>query len=205
MAPSQPSAHTIEPFDPERHDRAAFSCGVEQVDNYFQKTANKLAKADNVRLYVMVDPAGTVIGFYALNAYAVHFTDLPAKFARTRPSHGNIPAAYISMIGRDQRFRGGGYGGDLLVDALRRIAFAADAIGVAVVMLDVLDCGDPDRVARRKTLYESYGFQSLASNPLRMFLPVSVIHKLIVEDDDGQQKDVALTEFALPVQDLDRR
>lgn len=204
MAASKPSAYTIEPFDPEKHDRAAFSCGVEQVDNYFQKTANKLAKADNVRLYVMVDPAGTVIGFYALNAHAVHFTDLPAKFARTRPSHGNIPAAYISMIGRDQKFRGGGYGGDLLADALRRIAVAAAAIGVAVVMLDVLDCGDPDRVARRKTLYESYGFQSLASNPLRMFLPVSVIHKLIVEDDDGQQKDVALTEFALPVQDLDR-
>jgi ribosomal protein S18 acetylase RimI-like enzyme len=204
MAASQPSAHTIEPFDPERHDRAAFSCGVEQVDNYFQKTANKLAKADNVRLYVMVDPAGTVIGFYALNAHAVHFTDLPAKFARTRPSHGNIPAAYISMIGRDQRFRGGGYGGDLLVDALRRIAVAADAIGVAVVMLDVLDCGDSDRVARRKTLYESYGFLSQASNPLRMFLPVSVINKLIVGDDDGQQKDMALTEFALLEQDLDR-
>lgn len=204
MTASKPSVYTIEPFDPEKHDRAAFSCGVEQVDNYFQKTANKLAKADNVRLYVMVDPAGTVIGFYALNAHAVHFTDLPAKFVRTRPSHGNIPAAYISMIGRDQKFRGGGYGGDLLVDALRRIAVAADAIGVAVVMLDVLDCGDPDRVARRKTLYESYGFVSLASNPLRMFLPVSIVRKLIVEDDDGQQNDVALTELAVPVQDLDR-
>ena len=73
-----------------------------------------------------------------------------------------------------------------------------------VASFTVLDCGDPDRVARRKTLYESYGFQSLASNPLRMFLPVSVIHKLIVEDDDGQQKDVVLTELALPVQNLDR-
>lgn len=182
MAASQRTTCTIEPFDPERHDRAAFSCGVEQVDNYFQKTVNKLAKADNVRLYVMVDPAGTVIGFYALNAHAVHFTDLPAKFARTRPSHGSIPAAYISMIGRDQKIRGGGYGGDLLVDALRRIAVAADAIGVAVVMLDVLDCGAPDRVARRKALYESYGFQSLVSNPLRMFLPVSVVRKLISEE-----------------------
>lgn len=184
MASSAPVAYTIEPFDPSRHDRTAFSCGVEQVDNYFQKTANKLAKADNVRLFVMVDPVGTVMGFYALNAHAVQFTDLPAKFARTRPSHGSIPAAYISMIGRDQKFRGGGYGGDLLVDALRRIAIAADAIGVAVVMLDVLDCGDPDRIARRKALYESYGFRSLASNPLRMFMAVSVVRKLIAEDDD---------------------
>lgn len=182
MAAAQSVGPVIEPFDPERHDRAAFSCGVELVDNYFQKTANKLARADNVRLYVMVDPAGTVIGFHALNAHAVHFADLPAKFARTRPSHGSIPAAYISMIGRDQKFRGGGYGGDLLVDALRRIAVAADAIGVAVVMLDVLDCGEPDRVARRTALYESYGFQPIASNPLRMFLPVSVVRTLIAEE-----------------------
>ena len=184
MATSEPASYIIEPFDPERHNRAAFSCGVEQVDNYFQKTANKLAKADNVRLYVMVDRDGTVIGFYALNAHAVEFTDLPAKFARSRPSHGNIPAAYISMIGRDQQFHGGGFGGDLLVDALRRIAVAADAIGVAVVMLDVLDCGDPDRVARRRALYEGYGFQSLASNPLRMFMSVSNVRKLIAGEND---------------------
>ncbi|RUS65284.1 GNAT family N-acetyltransferase [Pseudorhodobacter sp. E13] len=182
MAASQPATYIIEPFDPEKHDRAAFSCGVEQVDNYFQKTANKLARADNVRLFVMVDPAGTVIGFYALNAHAVQFTDLPTKFARTRPSHGNIPAAYISMIGRDMKFRGGGFGSDLLVDALRRIAVAADAIGVAVVMLDVLDCGDPERVARRKALYESYGFHSLVSNPLRLFLPLSTVRILIFEE-----------------------
>ena len=204
MAATKQVAYTIEPFDPEKHDRAAFSCGVEQVDNYFQKTANKLAKADNVRLYVMVDPDGTVIGFYTLNAHAVQFAELPAKFARTRPSHGNIPAAYISMIGRDQKFRGGGYGGDLLVDALRRIAIAADAIGVAVVMLDVLDCGDPDRVARRKALYESYGFQSLASNPLRMFMAVSVVRKLIAEEDDLQKKEAALTELARLGQEFDR-
>ena len=210
MAASQPVAYTIEPFDPSKHDRAAFSCGVEQVDNYFQKTANKLAKAGNVRLYVMVDPDGTLIGFYALNAHAVQFTDLPAKFARTRPSHGNIPAAYISMIGRDRKFSGAGFGGDLLVDALRRIAVAADAIGVAVVMLDVLDvldvldCGDPDRVARRKALYESYGFEPLPSNPLRMFLSVSTVRKLIAEEDDLQRKEAALTDLARLGQEFDR-
>jgi len=44
MAASQQAPYIIEPFDPERHDRAAFSCGVEQVDNYFQKAANKLPK-----------------------------------------------------------------------------------------------------------------------------------------------------------------
>src|SRR3989338_4542074 len=119
MAASQPVAYTIEPFDPSKHDRAAFSCGVEQVDNYFQKTANKLAKADNVRLYV-------------------------------------------------------------------------------------IDCGDPDRVARRKALYESYGFEPLPSNPLRMFRSVSTVRKLIAEEDDMPKKDAALADLARLGQEFDR-
>lgn len=169
----------IEPFDPDKHDRTAFSCGIEQVDNYFKKTANKLAKADNVRLYVMTTPDNEIIGFYAINGHAVDYADLPKQYARTRPSHGNIPAAYISMIGRDKKFSGKGYGEDLLVDALARIAAAADQLGIAVVMLDVFDCGDPKRVKRRKTLYEAYGFQPLPSNPLRVFLPIKTVRNIL--------------------------
>ena len=59
---------------------------------------------------------------HALNAHAVTYADLPPKFALIRTSRGNIPAANISMFGVDQRFAGRGYGGDLLVDAQKRIA-----------------------------------------------------------------------------------
>lgn len=181
-AESDAARYIIEPFDPEKHDRAAFSCGVEQVDNYFKKTANKLHKTGNVRLYVMRTAESEIIGFYAINAHALDYTDLPKKYARTRPGHGNIPAAYISMIGRDERFRGGGFGGDLLIDALLKIAQAADHLGLAVVMLDVLDCGDPGRTERRKALYEGYGFRSLAAEPLRMFLPMATVRMVIEEE-----------------------
>ena len=85
------------------------------------------------------------------------------------------------MIGRDQRYSGSGFGADLLVDALRRIAQAADSLGIAVVLVDVLDCGDPERTARRQALYESYGFQPLPSNPTRLFLPINAIRELIAD------------------------
>lgn len=184
MTESSPEQRpVIEPFNPEKHDRTAFSCGVEQVDNFFRKTANKLAKAGNVRLYAMIAPDGSVIGFHAINAHSIRYDELPDKYARTRPGHGNIPAAYISMIGRDTRYRGNGYGADLLVDALRRIARAADAVGVAVVMLDVLDCGDAEKVSRRKVLYEQFGFSSLPSNELRMYLPMATVRELIAETE----------------------
>lgn len=180
-APKDIAPNVIESLDPDRHDRAAFSCGVAQVDNFFRQTANKLTRAGNLRTFVMIDPAGSVIGFYAVNAHAVDYAELPDRFARTRPAHGTIPAAYIAMIGVDRRFRGRGHGGDLLVNCLVRLAHAADALGIAVVMLDVLDCGDPKQVANRRALYTSYGFQPLPSHPLRLFLPMATVRALLAE------------------------
>lgn len=180
MTPSPPRG-TIEPFDPARHDRTAFSCGVDQVDNFFRKTANKLVKADNLRVFVMVAALGQVIGFYAINAHRIDYAELPEKYARNRPRHGSIPAIYISMIGVDARFAGHGYGGDLLADCLIRIARIADDLGVAVVMLDVLDCGNPELVEKRKRLYMGYGFMSLPTNDMRLFLPLATVRQLIDE------------------------
>ena len=178
-APDEAKPFAIEPLDPARHDRAAFSCGLGQVDNLLRRTANKLTKAGNVRTFVMVGGAGELIGFYAVNAHAIDYSELPEQFARTRPAHGSIPAAYIAMIGVDTRFQGRGYGGDLLVDCLMRLAGAAEALGIAVVMLDVLDCGDPEQVARRLALYTSYGFAPLPSNGLRLFLPMATVRMLV--------------------------
>ena len=173
--------YIIEPLDPSKHDRGAFSCGIEQVDNYFRKTANKLAKSDNVRVHCMVGSSSQVIGFYAINAHSVHFSELPDRFARNRPSHGQIPAAYISMIGVDKQSQGQGFGGDLLVDCLKRIALAARAVGIRMILLNVLDCGDAELVERRRRLYMSYGFNSLPANALRMFLPVADVEALIAQ------------------------
>nr|WP_319486060.1 GNAT family N-acetyltransferase [uncultured Cohaesibacter sp.] len=178
MTSPEDQKYIIEPLDPDKHDRAAFSCGVEQVDNFFKKTANKQAKAGNLRVYVMTDNEGAVIGYYALNAHSIDYQDLPKKFARTRPSHGTIPAAFIAMIGVDEKYAGHGFGGDLLVNALTRVVQAAEEIGIAVVLLDVLDDGVPELVERRLALYQRYGFQPLPSNPLRLFLPVAAVRML---------------------------
>lgn len=168
----------IEPLDSERHDRAGFSSGVDAVDNFFRSTAGKLSRADNLRVFVLCE-GERVIGFHALNAHSVAYADLPAKYARTRPSHGDIPAGFIAMIGVDRRFQGRGFGGDLLVDALERMARAAHDIGLAVVLLDILDCGDARAVERRRALYESFGFRSLPSRPNRLFLPIATVRSLL--------------------------
>ena len=85
------------------------------------------------------------------------------------------------MIGVDLRHQGKGFGADLLVDCLRRIATAAEEIGIRVILLDVLDCGDPTFTERRKKLYLSYGFAPFASNSLCMYLPMSDVRALLAE------------------------
>jgi hypothetical protein len=48
-------------------------------------------------------------------------------------------------------------------------------------MLDVLDDGNAELVAKRKALYEGYGFSALPSHPLRLFLPVATVRALLAE------------------------
>ena len=69
----------IEPFDRSRHIREDFNSGVDSVDSYLRLTAGKLAKAGNVRFYVLVDleKPDEIIGFYTLNAHAVSHGELP--------------------------------------------------------------------------------------------------------------------------------
>jgi GNAT superfamily N-acetyltransferase len=165
----------IEPFNPDWHDRTNFSSGVEQVDNFFRRTAGKLARADNLRLFVLICDDGALAGYYGLNAFSIDYRGLPHKYARTRPRHGQIPVAFIAMIGVDKRYQNCGYGGLLLADAVNRAVRISRDIGIAAVMLDVLDCGDPVQVERRKTLYMRYGFEPLPDQPLRLFLPLTAV------------------------------
>jgi ribosomal protein S18 acetylase RimI-like enzyme len=171
----------IEPLDTKKHDRAAFSSGVEQVDNFLHKRAGKLVKGETARVFVAIDtdhPPEVIRGFYSINAHSVHCGELPNRYRRYAQPDGSIPGAFIGMIGVDQSAQRQGIGGILLTDALKRAFLVSQQIGTAVVMLDILDCGNPEVVERRQRLYEGYGFESLDSDPLRMFMPMGTVAQL---------------------------
>ncbi|MBD1549673.1 GNAT family N-acetyltransferase [Roseibium aggregatum] len=171
--PEKQAPFTIQPFDPKTHDRAAFSCGVPQIDNYLKLTAKKGSKADVVRIWVVTDAENHIVGFYGINMHAVAVEAMPDAYKKKAMKHGLLPAAFIAMIGVDQEHQGNGLGSVLVADALNRIARASEEIGTCVIMLDVFDDGDTDAVTRRKTYYESFGFIPLPDQPLRLFMPVA--------------------------------
>ena len=170
----------IEPLDKAKHDRAAFASGVEQVDRYLRETASRLMKGGSARVFVMIDPqrSDEILGFYSINAHRIESDQLPRRYRRFALPDGSIPAAFIGMIGVTQRAQGQGIGGRLLVDALNGAYLASQRVGTAVVLLDILDCGEPTAVSRRQQLYSRFGFQPLPSNPLRMFIPMNTVAQL---------------------------
>ena len=173
-----PQRISIEPLDPQRHDRAVFSCGTIRLDNFLRRTARKHQKGDFTRVWVATEIGRTgILGYYALNAHALEGDDLPADLTKKAPRFGSIPAVYLSMIAVDRRHQGLGLGRILLADALNRAADVADQIGLKAVVLDAIDDGGPGITEMRRTFYAGMGFRSLPSRPTRMFISIETVRK----------------------------
>ena len=173
-----PPGISIEPLDPDKHDRANFSCGADRLDNFLKRTAKKHQAGDFTRVWVAT--AGDqpeILGYYALNAHSLEGDDLPANLTKNAPRHGGIPAVYISMIAVDGQHQSQGLGRILLADALKRAVAAGDQVGVKAVLLDVIEDGGPDITEKRRAFYAAMGFQSLSARPLRMFISIVTVRK----------------------------
>lgn len=163
---------TIEPFDSARHDREAFSCGVQRLDNFLKITASKYVKEDNGRIYVAVERgSGRVVGFHAINPHAIDVSEFDEKTRKRLPGgRDRISAFYLSMLARDLSVRGRGLGPLLLADVFHRCLAAADIAGGRFIVLDALDEGAAQ-------LYTSIGFTPLPSQPARMVISMAKVRR----------------------------
>ncbi len=82
------------------------------------------------------------------------------------------------MVGVDQSLQGQGLDRVLMADVLKRVAQTSEEVGVAALVLDVLE--DDDVFEKHKAFYTSLGFVSLDSRPGRMFISTSTIHRQLV-------------------------
>jgi hypothetical protein len=96
-------AITIEPLG--KHARAAFSCGQPDLDDWFRHRASQDEKRNVSRVFVAVDGALGIVGFYTLSSFKLALEDLPEAIARKLPRYPDIPAALIGRLARDSRAR----------------------------------------------------------------------------------------------------
>ena len=102
----------------ERHDRRGdFTCGNDELDQWFHRYSWQNQKAHNAVTYV-AQQGGRIAGYYALAAATIRRDWSPASFAAHRPQ--SIPCMLLARLAVDRRVQGQGVGTTLLLDALRR-------------------------------------------------------------------------------------
>ena len=172
----------IEPFEPGRHERAEFSCGVPRLDNFLRLSARKQQKDDFTRVFVAVaEGSDRILGYYALNTHAVGIDELGRSRPGRAPDRASLPAVYLSMIAVDKSQQGRGLGTDLLIDALLRAYRVSREVGLKLVILDVIDDGGDAAFRRRKEFYRRMGFESFSDHPQRMFMTIGTIGRIFPE------------------------
>ena len=76
----------VEPLQ-KTHDRAAFSCGTEVLDNYLKKYASQDIEKQVAVCFVLTSDSKTIAGFYTISQYSVNLVELPVEIARKLPKY----------------------------------------------------------------------------------------------------------------------
>jgi GNAT superfamily N-acetyltransferase len=162
--------YRIEPLG-EKHNRAAFSCGVEALDRYLQRQAAQDISKHVAAAFVITPDGETSAGFYTLSAHIVSLGDLPEKVSKKLPRYPNVPATLLGRLAVSKEFRGWGIGELLLLDAFKRVLVNAREVASAAVVVDAKD-------ERARDFYLRHDFVPLSSQSNRLFYPVKTIEKL---------------------------
>jgi predicted GNAT family N-acyltransferase len=160
----------IEPLAP-KHDRAAFSCGIEALDAYLSKQAGQDLKKRAAVPFVITSDGKTIAGYYTLSQYAVQLDTVPAEVAKKLPKYPIVPSTLLGRLAVSVAFRGQGLGAMLLMDALYRSLQHSRELASAGVVVDAKD-------AAALTFYKKYGFLELPSVERRLFLPMGTIEQV---------------------------
>lgn len=160
----------VEPLG-QKHDRAAFACGDERLDNFIKVTAGRQQEHDIARTYVgCLDHTFEVIAYYALNSHFIDVTTLPPEDRKKLPNYETIPAIYLSKLGVRIDCQRKGLGKRLMAHAFQRCVEAANIVEAHFLVLDALN----EDAAR---LYRRLDFHDLPGHEPRMIIKMSIIRK----------------------------
>ncbi len=157
-----------EPYDPDRHDAAGFSCGHDTLDRWLNRYAGQGERRDATRTFVSTADGQAVSGYYTVIAGQLEHRQATAATRRGLSRHFPIPVAVLARLAVDQRYQGQGLGAVLLADALARVRRASNEIAVRAVVVHAID-------DRATVFYARYGFRSLAATPRTLMVTLAEI------------------------------
>ena len=155
------------------HDRAGFTCGVENLDRYLRTHAGQDVRRRANGVFVLADRAepASVLGFYTLCATALAPGEVPEAARKHIPRYPLVSATLIGRLAVAKDRQGQRLGAILLSDALRRALVSAETVGSSMVVVDAVDEG-------AAAFYAAHGFVRLPDS-MRLVLPMRTVERLV--------------------------
>ncbi len=172
METAQAGLFRIEPLG-KQHDRDAFQCGVESLDNYLKTQASQDMRRKANAVFVLVpEPApGTIAGYFTLCACGLAPGTIPQEAGKHLPRYPQVSATLLGRLAVKSELQGRGLGSVLLAEALRKAYGNAAVVGSSMLVVDAID-------ERAAEFYRAHGFMRLPES-MRLVLPMRTIDGLV--------------------------
>lgn len=153
-----------------QHDRQAFDCGDNALNEFLHRHARKSHEKGGAKTFLAVDDSDVKknLGFYSLSPASIAYERTPKVVKRGLARH-EVPVFRLGRLAVDRSIQGQGLGGQLLLAAGRRCLFVATQAGGVALLIDAKN----ERVAN---WYSGYGAVPLLDAPLSLLLPFKTIH-----------------------------
>jgi GNAT superfamily N-acetyltransferase len=157
-----------EPIE-KRHNRDAFDCGEEALNDFLRRYARKSHELGGAKTFLAISDADnkSILGYYSLCPASIEYARTPEVLRRGLARY-DVPAFRLARLAVDLSAQGHGLGGQLLLAAGRRCLLASAQVGGVALVIDAKN----DRAA---AWYSSYGAIPLLDAPLTLMLPLSTI------------------------------
>ena len=154
----------------EAHDFADFRCGDTSLDDWLKRRARANQASGASRTYVVCQD-NRVVGYYALASGVVTVENATGRFTRNMPNP--VLVAVLARLAVDHEWQGKGIGRALFRDAARRVAQAADAIGIRGIVVHAIS-------EEAKSFYMALGFDPGPREPMTLMVTLSDIRAALL-------------------------
>ncbi|HUD48817.1 MAG TPA: GNAT family N-acetyltransferase [Candidatus Baltobacteraceae bacterium] len=156
------------------HDRDGFDCGSAPLNLFLQHTARQHAARGISRTFVLVEEDVSepkpILGFFSLNICQIKSESRTAEEAKKLPR--DVSAIRLGRLAVAKTCQRQGIGKTLPVAALGKFMEIFNTAGGIGLFVDAKD-------HEAKRYYEQFGFASMPSNELELFMPVKTIQEAL--------------------------